>query len=73
MKHLELDGKVLLNKLINLDEPDRAPEEGDVVAAILDVETTGLNHERDEVIQIAIRPFFVSPTTGEVSGLRRQS
>ena len=41
------------------------------VAAILDVETTGLNHEKDEVIQIAVRPFFVSPATGEVSGLKK--
>ena len=71
MKHLELDGKVLLNKLEDLDAPDREPSDGDVVAVILDVETTGLNHERDEVIQIALRPFFVNPTTGEVSGLKK--
>lgn len=71
MKHLELDGKVLLNKLVNLDPPDREPADGDVPAVILDVETTGLNHERDEVIQIALRPFFVNPSTGEVSGVKR--
>ena len=71
MKHLELDGKVLLNKLQDLDPADRDPADGDVVAAVIDVETTGLNHEKDEIIQIAIRPFFVSPTTGEVSGLRK--
>ena len=71
MKHLELDGKVLLNKLRTLKPPDREPEDGDVVAAILDVETTGLNHQKDEIIQIAIRPFFVSPTTGEVSGMKK--
>ena len=71
MKHLELDGKVLLNKLVNLDPPDREPIKGDVPAVILDVETTGLNHERDEVIQIALRPFFVNPETGEVSGVKK--
>ncbi len=71
MKHLELNGQVLINKLDSLNPPDRDPEDGDVVAAILDVETTGLNHERDEVIQIAVRPFFVSPSTGEVSGLKK--
>ena len=71
MKNLEQDGKVILSKLTSMDEPDRAPEDGDVVAVGLDVETTGLNHERDEVIQIAIRPFFVNPTTGDVSGLKK--
>jgi DNA polymerase-3 subunit epsilon len=71
MKHLELDGKVLLNKLQEIGAADRDPEDGDVVAAILDVETTGLNHLKDEVIQIAIRCFFVSPSTGEVSGIKR--
>lgn len=71
MKHLELDGKVFLNKLQGLDQEDRDPAEGDVVAAVIDVETTGLNHEKDEIIQIAIRPFFVSPSTGEISGLRK--
>jgi DNA polymerase-3 subunit epsilon len=71
MKHLELDGRVLLNKLDFLGAPDREPEDGDVVAAVLDVETTGLNHQKDEIIQIAIRPFFVSPLTGEVSGMKK--
>jgi len=70
MKHLELDGQVILNKLADLSPPDREPEDGDVVAAVVDVETTGLNHLKDEIIQIAIRPFFVNPATGEVSGLR---
>jgi DNA polymerase-3 subunit epsilon len=71
MKHLEVDGKVLLDKLIDLDPPDREPADGDIVAAVVDVETTGLNHLKDEVIQIAIRPFFVNATTGEVSGLKK--
>ena len=71
MKHLELNGTVVLSKLENLDPPDRGPEEGDIVAAVVDVETTGLNHMKDEIIQIAIRPFFVSPKTGEVSGLKK--
>lgn len=71
MKHLELDGKVLINRLKNLEPPDRGPADGDVVAAVLDVETTGLNHIKDEIIQIAIRPFFVNPKTGEVSGLKK--
>jgi DNA polymerase-3 subunit epsilon len=71
MKHLELDGRVILEKLTDLASPDREPIDGDVPAVILDVETTGLNHEKDEIIQIALRPFFVNPTTGEVSGIKK--
>ena len=71
MKHLEIDGIVTLAKLMQLDAPDREPEKGDVPAVILDVETTGLNVEKGEVIQIALRPFFVSPTTGEISGVKK--
>ena len=70
MKHLEIDGVVTLTKLSQLASPDRTPEKGDVPAVVIDVETTGLNSERDEVIQIALRPFFVSPTTGEISGIK---
>lgn len=71
MKHLEQDGKVVLTKLLGLDSPDRDPIAGDVPAVVLDVETTGLNSDKDEVIQIAMRPFFVSPTTGEISGVKK--
>tara|TARA_B100001094_G_scaffold311801_1_gene347788 strand:- start:768 stop:1607 length:840 start_codon:yes stop_codon:yes gene_type:complete len=71
MKHLAVDGKVILSKLDQLDPPDREPAKGDVPAVVLDVETTGLNADKDEVIQIALRPFFVSPTTGEVSGVKK--
>jgi DNA polymerase-3 subunit epsilon len=71
MKHLEKDGAVTLYRLANLDPPDRETKDGDVPAIILDVETTGLNKEKDEIIQIAIRPIFVSPETGEVSGVKK--
>ncbi len=71
MKHLEIDGRVTLEKLIQLAPPDREPEDGDVPAVILDVETTGLNVEKGQIIQIALRPFFVSPTTGQVSGVKK--
>jgi len=71
MKHLEIDGTVTLTKLSNLGPPDREPETGDVPAVVLDVETTGLNVDKGEVIQIALRPFFVSPTTGAVSGVKK--
>ena len=71
MKHLEIDGQVVLTKLEGLAPPDRDPADGDVPAVIVDVETTGLNHQRDEVIQIALRPFFVNPKTGEVTGVKR--
>jgi len=71
MKHLEIDGKVTLTKLMSLDAPDREPEPGDVPGVILDVETTGLNKDKNEIIQIALRPFFVSPSTGEVSGVKK--
>ena len=71
MKHLAVDGKVTLTKLEKLAPPDREPAQGDVPAVVLDVETTGLNADKDEVIQIALRPFFVSPTTGEVSSVKK--
>ena len=71
MKHLEQNGQVILEKLANLETPDREPADGDVPAVIIDVETTGLNHEKDEIIQIAVRPFFVNPSTGEVSGIKK--
>ena len=71
MKHLAVDGVVTLQKLESLAHPDREPQPGDVPAVIIDVETTGLNKDRDEVIQIALRPFFVSPTTGEVSSIKK--
>ena len=71
MKHLQKDGVVTLTKLESLASPDREPQQGDVPAVIIDVETTGLNKENDEIIQIAMRPFFVSPTTGEVSGVKK--
>ena len=71
MKHLEVDGIVTLSKLAGLDGPDRDPQDGDVPAVIIDVETTGLNKDNDEIIQIAMRPFFVSPTTGEVTGVKK--
>lgn len=71
MKHLAVDGVVTLQKLEKLATPDREPQPGDVPAVIIDVETTGLNKDRDEVIQIAMRPFFVSPETGEVSSIKK--
>ena len=37
----------------------------------MDVETTGLNKDKNEIIQIALRPFFVSPKTGEISGVKK--
>jgi len=72
MKHLEnKDGLVVLTKFSGLSAPDREPISGDVPAVVLDVETTGLRADKDEVIQIAIRPFFVSPSTGEISGIKK--
>jgi DNA polymerase-3 subunit epsilon len=51
-------------------------------AVLVDVETTGLNHESDEVIELALLPFDYDAKTGEVvrvlvaeafSGLRQAS
>ena len=72
MKHLEnSDGLVVLTKFAGLAAPDRDPIQGDVPAVVLDVETTGLRSNKDEIIQIAMRPFFVNPKTGEVSGIKK--
>lgn len=72
MKHLEnKDGLVVLTKFLGLAAPDRGSETGDVPAVVLDVETTGLRADKDEIIQIAIRPFFVNPQTGQISGIKK--
>ena len=72
MKHLENnDGLVVLTKFSCLGARDREPTQGDVPAVVLDVETTGLNSDKNEIIQIAMRPFFVSPSTGEISGIKK--
>ena len=72
MKHLEnSDNLVVLTRLQGLMPPDREPIKGDVPAVVLDVETTGLNSDKNEIIQIAVRPFFVNPETGEISGIKK--
>jgi len=72
MKNLEnSDNLVVLTRLKGLEPPDRGPIKGDVPAVVLDVETTGLNSDKNEIIQIAVRPFFVNPETGEISGIKK--
>lgn len=39
------------------------------IGAVLDVETTGLNHAADQVIEIGLRQFKFNKNTGEVLGL----
>ena len=39
------------------------------IGAVLDVETTGLSHDTDQVIEIGIRPFVFNRLTGEVLSL----
>lgn len=39
------------------------------VGCSVDVETTGPNRARDEVIEIGLRQFFFSPVTGEILGI----
>src|SRR6185436_18267788 len=36
------------------------------LAAFVDVETTGLDRENDEIIELGILPFTYSPTTGQI-------
>jgi len=47
--------------------PD-APSDQDLIknGAVVDVETSGLSSERDQIIEIGIRPFRFNRTTGEV-------
>ena len=59
--------------------PDYHPGPGESIAVIIDVETTGLDHRRDEVIEIGMVAFVhdqtgrVGPVVGALSLLREPS
>ena len=59
--------------------PDHQLAPGDAVAVIVDVETTGLDHRRDEVIELGMVAFVydtegrVGPVIGTLSQLRQLS
>ncbi len=73
MKALSEDGKtVTINKFEKLEPPSRKREAGDELVIIIDVETTGLAADHDRVIQLAMRPFYVDVSTGEVTGIAKK-
>lgn len=57
----------------------RAPRQGEKIAVIVDTETTGLDHTRDEVIELGMVAFLydedgqIGDVTGTFNGLREPS
>ena len=68
-RNISEDGKtVTLHKFEGLDPCVRKKQEGDLLACVVDVETTGLG-DTDRVIQLSVRPFYYCPDTFEVTGI----
>ena len=66
---LSLDEKtVVLSKFDGFAPIDRKKQDGDILACVLDVETTGVG-DRDKVIQLCVRPFYFDPSTYQVTGI----
>jgi DNA polymerase-3 subunit epsilon len=65
MRHLsDVNGEIILKRLdtdliVENASTDKVSKD-DKLILLLDIETTGLNPEKDEIIQISILPFFVN-------------
>lgn len=72
MKHLEdkNSGTVTLRRLDELDPPDQAQKSTDKLGIILDIETSGLDPENGDIIEISILPFTYDPETYAVTGYK---
>lgn len=74
MKHLSQDGEtVVLNKIPKIEPALEKRRKTDKLAIFLDVETTGLSHAQDRVIQLAIRPFYFNEENFEISGIAKKT
>lgn len=74
MKHLEKNGKVVLNRFNgfeDLNPPDRDLKVGDLFGVVLDVETTDLKPENGDLIQVSLLPFYFDGKTGEVTAISK--
>jgi DNA polymerase-3 subunit epsilon len=65
---LEANGDYRVLRRLRPPEPMREPPAGARRAILADVETTGLDCEKDEIIELAMVPFFYS-LAGEILGV----
>ena len=72
-KNIDETGKIAtLHKFEKLDSPTKDKTSGDKLGIILDLETTGLSREHDEIIEVAFRPFYFCSQFFEVTKLARK-
>jgi len=72
-KNLDKTGKkAILHKFEKLKETTAEKSAEDKLAIVLDLETTGLSREHDEIIEVAFRPFYFCSKTFKVTKLARK-
>ena len=72
-KNIDKTGKTAtLYKFDKLDSPNKEKSDSDKLGIILDLETTGLSREHDEIIEVAFRPFYFCSQFFEVTSLARK-
>ena len=72
-KNIDETGKIAtLSKFEKLDPTTKSKSDTDKLGIILDLETTGLSREHDEIIEVAFRPFYFCSQFFEVTSLARK-
>ncbi len=72
-KNIDSTGKqATLYKFEKLSPPEKDKTSGDKLGIILDLETTGLSKEHDEIIEVAFRPFYFCPQFFKVTSIARK-
>ena len=68
LHRLDLDSMTQFPKYLKPDSTDWIEQNRDLirVASVIDVETTGLEQERDEIIEVGVRQFQFNRETGEI-------